>query len=411
MNHRQILDLDKEDPLAEKRQEFYLPENTIYLDGNSLGPLPVRAGTRAQQLIGQEWGRDLITSWNVHNWIDMPVEVGEKIAKLIGAGNGQVVCCDSISINLFKLLACALQLQADRRLVLSQTDNFPTDLYVVDGLNQLLGDEACKLQLVAEDAIEDALQNDVAVLLLTQVNFRSGKKHDMQRLTDLAHQHGILVIWDLAHSAGVLPIQLDNWNVDFAVGCGYKYLNGGPGAPAFLYVAERHLEYVTQPLKGWMGHESPFNFTSSYIATKGISQFLSGTPPIISMGVLDAALDIFAGTEIEKISAKSIALSELFLTLMEQNKELTDLKLLSPRDANRRGSQLAFTHASAFAICQALIEQNIIADFRSPDILRIGISPLILRFEDIWLSVQALTEIMQKRLYEKASYQQKKQVT
>jgi len=411
VNHRQILDLDKEDPLAEKRQEFYLPENTIYLDGNSLGPLPVRAGTRAQQLIGQEWGRDLITSWNVHNWIDMPVEVGEKIAKLIGAGNGQVVCCDSISINLFKLLACALQLQADRRLVLSQTDNFPTDLYVVDGLNQLLGDETCKLQLVAEDAIEDALQNDVAVLLLTQVNFRSGKKHDMQRLTDLAHQHGILVIWDLAHSAGVLPIQLDNWNVDFAVGCGYKYLNGGPGAPAFLYVAKRHLEYVTQPLKGWMGHESPFNFASSYTAAEGISQFLSGTPPIISMGVLDAALDIFAGTQIEQISAKSIALSELFLTLMEQNKELTDLKLLSPRDANRRGSQLAFTHASAFAICQALIEQNIIADFRSPDILRIGISPLILRFEDIWLSVQALTEIMQNRLYEKASYQQKKQVT
>jgi kynureninase len=265
--------------------------------------------------------------------------------------------------------------------------------------------------LVAEEAIEDALQNDIAVLLLTQVNFRSGKIHNMQRLTELAHRNGILVIWDLAHSAGVLPIQLDDWNVDFAVGCGYKYLNGGPGAPAFLYVAKDHLENVKQPLRGWMGHRSPFEFESSYEPDAGISQFQTGTPAVISMAVLDAALDIFAGLEIAQLRTKSIRLTELFLTLVEQNEALSDLKLLSPRDANERGSQIAFTHASAFAICQALIEQNIITDFRSPNILRIGLSPLILRFEDVWLSVQALTDIMKNSLYEKPNYNQKSKVT
>ena len=399
MNHQQILHMDLNDPLANKREEFDLPENKVYLNGNSLGPLPIRARQRAQQVIDQQWGQDLIASWNLHQWIDLPTLAGEKIARLLGAQTGQVICCDSVSINLFKLLACALQLRPHRRTVLSQKDNFPTDLYITDGLRQLLGERSFKLVLVEEQEIETAIQNDVGVLLLTQVNFRSGKAYDMQRLTQLAHQHGALVIWDLAHSVGVLPVQLDNWNVDFAVGCGYKYLNGGPGAPAFLYTASRHLGQIKQPLQGWMGHKAPFEFDWDYQSDQGIRQFLCGTPPIISMSVLDAALDVFADVNVEQLRDKSMGLMSLFLDLVEADAALASLELLSPRQPELRGSHLAFAHASAYALCQALSENGIVTDYRSPNILRLGFSPLFLRYQDVWHSVQVLSDIIKNSLY------------
>lgn len=386
--------MDTQDPLAHKRSLFDLHAGSIYLDGNSLGCLPHAARERAREVVEQQWGRDLIKSWNNHGWIDLPATVGEKIARLIGAAPGQTICCDSISVNLFKVLSAALMMQPEKNVVLSQRDNFPTDLYMAQGLQQLLGSQRCQLLMVDADEIEASLHESVAVLMLTHVNFRSGRIHDMSRLTRLAHEKGIIVIWDLAHSAGVLPVELDQCDVDFAVGCTYKYLNGGPGAPAFLYVSKKHLPEVKQPLSGWMGHKAPFEFLSDYTSADGIDKFLTGTPPVISMSVLDAALTVFDNVDVRQLRSKSVALSELFIALKEQLPALSVLTMHSPADSRERGAQLAYHHPHAFEICQALIAHDVIADFRAPDILRLGFSPLYLRFEDIWHSVQILGEIM-----------------
>ena len=386
--------MDRSDPLAPLRARFILPQDRIYLDGNSLGPLSVAARERVRRVVDEQWGEDLVESWNSHQWIDLPLTTGDKIASLLGARAGQVVCCDSVSVNLFKLLNCALQLQPGRCTVLSQTDNFPTDIYMIEGLERLLGAQRCNLRLAAGDAVEEALSEQPAVLLLTQVNFRSGALHDIERLTRAAHAQGTLVIWDLAHSAGVLPLELDAWQVDFAVGCGYKYLNGGPGAPAFLYVAERHIDKLDNPLCGWMGHKAPFAFDSSYSAGQGIARFRSGTPAIISLSCLDAAMDVFTDVSVEQLRVKSCRLTELFLTLKEASPHLGELQLASPRDSRQRGSHLAFSHDSAYSLCRALATAGVIADFRSPDILRFGFSPLFLRFADIWRAIGILTEIV-----------------
>jgi kynureninase len=399
-----VRNMDLHDALAHKRAEFDLPADTIYLDGNSLGCLPHAARQRAQEVVANQWGRDLIKSWNSHGWIDLPVTVGEKIAQLIGAAPGQTLCCDSISVNLFKVLSAALMMQPGRSVVLSQHDNFPTDLYMVQGLEQLLGAQRCQLVMVDADDLVTSLDESVAVLMLTHVNFRSGRIHDMHTLTQLAHDKGILVIWDLAHSAGVLPLDLDRCNADFAVGCTYKYLNGGPGAPAFIYAAKRHLDKMQQPLSGWMGHKAPFEFSPDYIGADGIEKFLCGTPPVISMSVLDAALDVFNGVSLQQLREKSQALSELFIRLLTQQPCLSVLQPGSPADRNKRGAQLAYHHPHAFEICQALIAQGVIADFRAPDILRIGFSPLYLRFKDIWHSVEALAAIMTSESWRKPEY-------
>ncbi len=391
--------LDHADPLAAKRSEFILPEGTIYLDGNSLGCLTKTARDRARTVVETQWGRDLIKSWNQHGWIDLPVQTGEKIARLIGAAPGQTICCDSTSINLFKVLSIALQMQSGRRMVLSQHDNFPSDLYMVEGLAQLLGNNRVELRLCNEEDIETAMTEEVAVLMLTQVNFRSGALLDMHRLTARAHELGILVIWDLAHSAGVLPIALDECQVDFAVGCGYKYLNGGPGAPAFAYVAQAHHGHLRQALSGWMGHASPFEFAPNYSPAPGIKQLLAGTPSIISMSVLDAALEVFRDIDPMRLREKSIALSELFRQLMARDPILAEFELASPSLSAQRGAQLAYRHPDAFAICQALIAQGVIADFRAPDLLRVGFSPLLLRFSDVGASVTILADIMQQQLW------------
>jgi len=411
VNYQDVIDLDRNDPLADKRREFSLAENLIYLDGNSLGAMPLAAHERSLQVMGQQWGQDLIKSWNTHQWIDLPTKVGEKIAPLLGAAQGQVICCDSTSVNLFKLLCSALEMQKSRRVVVSQKDNFPADLYMVQGLSQLGRDNVCELKLIADTEIEARLDETVAVLMLTHVNFRSGKLHDMQRLTELAHEKGILVIWDLAHSAGALPLELDEWGVDFAVGCGYKYLNGGPGAPAFIYAAERHHSSIKQPLSGWMGHEAPFSFAENYQPAPGVQQFLCGTPPILSMSVLDAALEVFDNVDMQDLRTKSIGLSELFIQLVKSNEDLNELILVSPTNSNERGSQLAFAHPQAFSICQALIERGVITDFRTPDVLRFGFAPLYISYRNIRDAVHTLADIMVNRTYLKEKYSHAQKVT
>lgn len=411
ITYHNIQTLDAKDPLAAKKHEFALPRDCIYLDGNSLGALPKKAQKRATEVVEQQWGQDLISSWNRHQWIDLPLTVGAKIAPLIGAASGQVICCDSISVNVFKLLCSALALQKGRHVVLSQSDNFPTDLYMAQGLSALVGKQQCELRLHAGDDIEQAFNTDVAVLLLTQVNFRTGYLHDMQKITEQAHQHGILVIWDLAHSAGALPIELDKCKADFAVGCGYKYLNGGPGAPAFVYVAKRHQVAISQPLSGWMGHANPFSFVAEYEAGEGILRFLCGTPPILSMSVLDAALEVFADVDMQVLRDKSCKLAQLWMSLIEQTELNTELQLKSPVDDKTRGSQVAYAHPHAFAICQALIARNIICDFRAPDILRVGFTPLYTSYADVWHGVKNLQEIVQQQLYLDKKYQQVNKVT
>jgi len=411
MTFDDVLAMDRADPLSSKRAEFFVPPELVYLDGNSLGCLPLRARDRALAVVEEQWGRDLIRSWNAHQWIDLPQACGAKIAPLIGAAAGQVICCDSVSVNLFKLLGAALTLQAPRHRVLSVAGNFPTDLYMVQGLEQLLGSARCQLDLVPRATLEQALGPDVAVLLMSHVDFRSGRIEDMQALTHAAHAQGVLVIWDLAHSAGVLPVQLDRCKVDFAVGCGYKYLNGGPGAPAFLYAATRHLSQLQQPLSGWMGHRSPFEFDTDYRGAEGIHKFLSGTPPVLSMSVLSAALDVFADVQLDQLRAKSLALSDLFLNLVAAHPVLNEFELASPSDHNQRGSQLAWRHPQAWSVCQALIEKGVVGDFRAPDIFRAGFSPLYLRFVDVYRAVDTLAAIMVSESWREARFQQRSRVT
>ncbi|MGS2720671.1 kynureninase [Paraglaciecola aestuariivivens] len=411
MNLEKIKQQDLSDPLANKKQAFLIPQNTIYLDGNSLGVLPKTVKSRVAEVVAKQWGEDLITSWNQHAWIDLPIQVGEKIAALIGAKPGQVISCDSTSVNLFKVLSAALKLNPTRHKVLSTQDNFPTDLYMVQGLTSLLGQDLCELTTVNEDDIEQHLNESVAVLMLTHVNFRTGKVLDMQKLTQLAHDKGILVIWDLAHSAGALPLKLDQCEVDFAVGCGYKYLNGGPGAPAFLYVAERHLAKASQPLVGWMGHAKPFAFSPIYQSANNIEHFQCGTPSVIAMSALDAALEVWQDVDLDLVRHKSLALGQLLIDLVEQQPSLADFVLCSPKDQSERGSQVAFAHPNAFEICQALIAQNVIADFRAPNILRFGLTPLYVSFEDIAKTVSILSEIVENQIYTEKRFNQTQKVT
>ncbi len=406
-----IKELDSADPFADVRKAFSIPVNRIYLDGNSLGPLTLVAKQRALEVIEKQWGNDLISSWNLHDWINLPIKVGEKIAPLLGASSNQTICCDSVSINLFKLITCALAGNSERTTILSTTNNFPTDLYVAEGIQRLLGENRCRLQLVENHELNSALKQKPGVLLLTQTDYRTGEIFDIEELTSQAHANGTPVIWDLSHSVGVLPLEMDKWNVDFAVGCTYKYLNGGPGAPAFLYVAHNQQENCVQPLSGWMGHKAPFEFLSNYTACNGINKFLSGTPPILSMSVLDAALAVYEKIDIHQLRKKSIQLTELFMSLLGKTSTLRQLQLCSPISAKIRGSQLAFAHQNSFGICQALAAKQVIADFRSPDLLRFGFSPLTLRYEDIWLAVEALQEVMAEEQYLLPEYNKKVKVT
>lgn len=401
--------LDDKDPLAHKAGAFSLPDNTIYLDGNSLGPLTKSAEKRAVEVVQEQWGQGLITSWNKHQWISLPQQVGDKIGELIGAQQGQVICCDSISINLFKVLSAALKMNPRRKVIATTRDNFPTDIYMVQGLLDLLGEEY-SIRYVDEASISSQLTDDIAVLMLTQVNFRSGLKLDMKGITEQAHAKGILTLWDLAHSAGAFPVCLDDCNVDFAVGCSYKYLNGGPGAPAFIYVARRHQDSYQQPLSGWMGHSAPFSFSPDYAPDSSVKQNLCGTPGVIGMSILDAALDVFDDVSLKAIDEKSKKLQAFFIAEAKRAGVLEHFGVASP-PINCRGSQLALAHDEAYAICQAWIAEGVIADFRAPNILRIGFAPLYLSFADVEKAVTRLAIIMNEKRYENATFQQRQSVT
>ncbi|MCZ8528471.1 kynureninase [Alteromonas sp. PRIM-21] len=401
--------LDEKDPLFSKAGEFSLPNNTIYLDGNSLGPLPKKAEERAGEVVKNQWGEGLITSWNKHQWISLPQQVGDKIGTIVGAKQGQVICCDSISINLFKVLSAALKMHPERKVIATTRNNFPTDIYMVQGLLDLLGAEY-SIRYVDENSVGAQLDEDIAVLMLTQVNFRSGLKLDMKGITEQAHNKGILTLWDLAHSAGAFPVALDECNVDFAVGCTYKYLNGGPGAPAFIYVARRHQDAYKQPLSGWMGHSSPFSFSPDYTPDTSIKQNLCGTPGIIGMSILDAALDVFEDVSIKAIDEKSKKLQAYFIAEAKRAGLLDELKVVSPALDNR-GSQIAFAHDDAYAICQAWIAEGVIADFRAPNILRVGFAPLYLSFADVEKAVTALAAIMSEKRYDREELKQQQSVT
>lgn len=386
-----LIALDAADSLASFRAMFDLPDGVIYLDGNSLGPLPKAARVRLAEVIEREWGRDLIRSWETNGWMALPRRVGEKIGRLIGAEPASTIACDSTSVNLFKALAAALTLRPDRRVILSQRGNFPTDLYMAEGLAALLG-RGHTLRAAGAEAIEAALDASVAVLLLTHVDYRSGRMHDMARITRTAHAAGALVVWDLAHSAGAVPLDLAACGADFAVGCGYKFLNGGPGAPGFLYAAPRH-HGATMPLTGWMGHAEPFDFAPGYRPAAGIARVQVGTPHILSLAALEEGVDIALQADMAAVRAKSVRLAEVFMALVERDCAGLDFEIASPREAAARGSQICLRHPNAASIMRALIERGVIGDFRPPDVLRFGLTPLYLRYADLGAAVRVLADV------------------
>jgi len=393
--------LDRDDPLAAYRKLFALPDGIIYLDGNSLGALPKSVAPRMAAVVAEEWGRDLITSWNVHDWIDLPRRVGNKIAPLIGAEPGTVVAADSTSINIFKLLSVALQQRPERRVILTEAGNFPTDVYVADGLAALTGHE-----LLSGDLTQ--IGQEVAVVLVTEVNYRTGARHDMGELTRRAHDAGALIVWDLCHSAGAVPVDLTAAQADFAVGCGYKFLNGGPGAPAFAYVAPQHLHGLRQPLQGWLGHAAPFEFAPEYRPATGIDALRVGTPPILSMSALDTALNVFAGVDMAVVKRKSDGLFDLFVSEIETR--APELEILTPRNAGRRGSQISLRHPEAYAVVQALIGRGVVGDFRQPDIIRLGLTPLYLRYQDVHRAAEILGDIIATRAWDKPELKRRAKV-
>lgn len=397
-------ELDAADELAHFRERFIVPDGVIYLDGNSLGCLPKATPARIAELVQQEWGEGLIRSWNDADWITMPQRIGGKIAPLIGAQPDEVVAADSTSVNLFKLIAAALQMRPGRQTVLSEAGNFPTDLYMIEGLE---AQGLAQRKLAERGAITDALDEDVALLMLTHTHYKTGELFDMAALTKAAYEAGALVLWDLSHSCGALPVRLNDCNADFAVGCGYKYLNGGPGAPAYAFVAQRHHEALQQPLCGWMGHAAPFAFDDDYAPAPGVDRLLCGTPPVIQMAALEVGVDVVAEMGVERLWAKSRAQSEFFRQCLGE----TELALVSPDDPMQRGSQLSFRHAEAYALSQALIGRGIIGDFRAPDILRLGFSPAYLRFQDITQAAAALRKILETREWDRAEFKQRSAVT
>jgi kynureninase len=405
MNRNDCLARDADDILAPLRQQFDLPDGVIYLDGNSLGARPSAALPRAQDVIARQWGVDLIRSWNTAGWFDLPKRLGDRLAPLIGAQDGEVVVNDTTSLNLFKALAAALQMQATgagaaRRVLVTERSNFPTDIYMAQGLARWL-DRGYQLRLV--DSVEElpgAIDADTAVVMLTHVNYRSGYQHDMAALSAHAHAQGALIVWDLAHSAGAVPLDLHADGADLAVGCTYKYLNGGPGAPAFIWVPKRHQAAFSQPLWGWWGHAQPFAMTPEFVACDGVGRVLCGTQPIVSLTLVECGLEVFEQTSMAAIRAKSLALTDLFIALVQERCGAHGLGLVTPREHARRGSQVSFTHPHGFAVMAALIARGVIGDYREPAIMRFGFTPLYTRFVDVWDAVEILREILDEQAYD-----------
>ncbi|WP_299150904.1 kynureninase [uncultured Tateyamaria sp.] len=403
--------MDGDDPIAHLRDRFELPANDIYLDGNSLGALPRGVMERLEVAVKKEWGQGLIRSWNDTDWYPAPQRAGTAIARILGADDDEVIVCDSISVNLFKLLVGALRMRPDRKVIVSEIGNFPTDVYINTEVAEMMGCELrCVMPEDVEQAIDDAGQ-DLALVQLTHVHYKSGRIYDMTGITKRAQDLGGLVIWDLAHSAGCLPVQLNACNADFAVGCGYKYLNGGPGAPAFVFVAQRHFEAMNQPLRGWHGHAEPFAFTQNYKPHPTIDQMLTGTASQLATLALETAMEVFEDVDMNVLRQKNMALGDLFIALVEQELGGMGFALASPKDAEQRGSQVSLTHENGYAIMQAVIARGVVGDFRAPDILRFGFAAPYVRYVDIWDSVSHLREVMETGEWDRAEFKERRAVT
>ena len=399
--------LDAADPLASARARFALPEGVIYVDGNSLGALPAATAGRLREVTERQWGGDLIASWNVHGWIDWPARIAAKLAPVVGAKPSELLIADSTSVCLFKLLAAAVRARPGRTTILTQQQNFPTDLYVAQGLADMLG---MTLKAVPADEVMGAIGADTAVVTLTHVDYRSAAIHDMAAVNAAAHAAGAPTVWDLSHSAGAIALDLHGTGADLAVGCGYKYLNGGPGAPAFVYVAERLQDELQPPLQGWFGHAEPFAFDDDYRPVSGIRRFLTGTPSILALAALDCGLDTFDGIAMADIEAKARALSQTFIDEVEARCG-GEVRLASPRDPASRASHVVFAHAQGYATMQALIARGVIGDFRAPDLMRFGFTPLYTRFADVVRAAEILGEILATRAWDRPEFRERKAVT
>ena len=393
---------------AATRALFDLPEGVIYLDGNSLGPMPKAAAARVARTVTEEWGQMLITGWNKAGWMELPSKIGDRVGRLIGAEKGSVVMGDTLSIKVYQALASAFEMNPGRKVVLSDSGNFPSDLYIAQGLCRTLGPDY-RLKTVAPEDVMAALDDGVAVMMITEVDYRTGRRHDMAALTARAHEVGAIAVWDLAHSAGAVPVEVAKGGADFAVGCSYKYLNSGPGGPAFIYVAPRHADVARPALSGWLGHEAPFAFDLDYRPGSGVERMRVGTPPVIQLAALEASLDIWDKVEMADIRAASLALTDQFIAGVEAT--CPDLVLATPRDHASRGSQVSFRHAEGYAIMQSLIARGVIGDFRAPDILRFGFTPLFINAEDVAKATSIIAEVMNGNLWDRPEYKTRARVT
>ncbi|MGO4385871.1 kynureninase [Specibacter sp. RAF43] len=413
---------DRADSLAAFRQRFILPEGVIYLDGNSLGPRPVGALERVQEVVANEWGEGLIRSWNTAGWFELPGRLGDKLARLIGGQGGEAVVTDTTSLNLFKALASAIRIQQvdhpDKRVIVTERDNFPTDIYIAEGLADFLNSvvEATgrryEIRLVDEQLpLEEALDGEVAVVALSHVNYRTGAMWDMREVTAAAHGRGALTVWDLAHSAGAVPVDLNGADADYAVGCTYKYLNGGPGSPAFIWVNARHQDRFWQPLAGWWSHARPFEMAERYAPASTINRFLCGTQPVTALALVETGLDIMLDADPAAVRAKSLALTDLFVALVEQRCGVHGLELITPREHAVRGSHVSFRHPEGYAVMSALIARGVIGDYREPEVLRFGVTPLFLGYADVWDAVEILRDILDSGAWDAPEFKARNAVT
>ncbi|EGP47585.1 kynureninase [Achromobacter insuavis] len=406
---------DRQDPLAPLKARFDLPPGVLYMDGNSLGVMPRAAAARAAEVITQEWGTGLIRSWNTAGWFELPSRLGDKLAGLLGAKEGELVITDTTSLNIFKALAASLRIQQKRqpkrRVILSERDNFPTDLYMIQGMIDLL-QQGYEMRLIDDELpLDRALDDDVAVVLLSHVNYRSGQMHDMAAVTRQAHERGALIIWDLAHAAGAVPVDLNGADADYAVGCTYKYLNGGPGSPAFIWVAPRHIPDFWQPLSGWWGHQRPFDMTVAYEPAGGIRRYLCGTQPIVSLAMVECGLDVAREADMAEVRKKSLALADLFIALIEERCAGHPLTLVTPRDHAERGSHVSLRHPNGYEVMQALIARGLIGDYREPEVLRFGLTPLYFGYADVWDAVEILKDVLDSKAWDKPEFKQRSAVT
>jgi kynureninase len=399
---------DKNDPLANMAKAFYLPENMIYLDGNSLGAMPVAVVDRIQQVVTKEWAEDLIHSWNDNNWFRLTELIGDKIAKLIGAESGEVIVSDCVSVNLFKLVVAALKKQKGRQKIITEIGNFPTNAYVLQGIAKMF-DGQVEIVAVERSQLVQAIDDDTAVVVLVHAHYKSSEMFDMEAITNVAHDKGALILWDLCHSAGAMPLHLSALNVDMAVGCGYKYLNGGPGAPAFLYIAKKLQSSLEQPISGWWGHDNPFTFSEDYIPAPDVRQAQSGTQSVLGLAALEVGIDTALDADLKDVRDKSQKLGKLFIQLVQQN--CPDIQIASPEEDDKRGSHVSIQHEQGYAVTRALADRGVVVDFRAPDIIRFGFAPLYTSYENIWDTVEHLTVIIQDGSWDKEEYKQKATVT